>query len=71
MDQDILQADDRDDDGYLLDAGTVSAVLAAVNTGDAAALTALRRSVAIETAVGLIILALVAWFGTLAPPSAL
>ncbi|MBA4793364.1 MULTISPECIES: copper homeostasis membrane protein CopD [unclassified Phenylobacterium] len=37
----------------------------------AAALTALRRSVAIETAVGLIILALVAWFGTLAPPSAL
>lgn len=36
----------------------------------AAPLAALRRSVVIETAIGLIVLALVAWFGTLAPPSA-
>ena len=35
-----------------------------------AALAALRKSVAIETAVGVAVLALVAWFGTLAPPSA-
>lgn len=39
--------------------------------GQAAPLAALRRSVAIETALGIAILALVAWFGTLAPPSAL
>lgn len=35
------------------------------------ALGALRRSVALETALGLAVLGLVAWFGTLAPPSAL
>lgn len=36
-----------------------------------AGLSALRRSVLLETALGVIVLALVAWFGTLAPPSAL
>lgn len=35
------------------------------------ALAGLRRSLAIETAVGLAVLAVVAWFGTLAPPAAL
>lgn len=43
----------------------------AMPEGQAAPLAALRRSVAIETAVGIGVLALVAWFGTLAPPSAL
>lgn len=37
--------------------------------GTAPALTALRRSVACEAAAGLAILVLVAWLGTLAPPS--
>jgi len=36
-----------------------------------AALRALRRSVVVETAVGLAVLALVAWFGTLAPPASM
>lgn len=35
------------------------------------ALVALRRSIALETGLGLAVLGLVAWFGTLAPPSAL
>lgn len=35
------------------------------------ALAALRRSVALETGLGVAVLALVAWFGTMAPPSAL
>jgi copper resistance protein D len=35
----------------------------------AAALTSLRRSVALETALSLAVLALVAWFGTLPPPA--
>lgn len=35
------------------------------------ALEALRRSIALESALGVLALALVAWFGTLAPPSAL
>ncbi len=39
--------------------------------GERAAVAALRRSVVIETAVGLAVLALVAWFGTLAPPAAM
>jgi putative copper resistance protein D len=34
------------------------------------ALPALRRSIVIETAIGFAVLALVAWFGTLSPPSA-
>lgn len=34
------------------------------------ALAALRRSVAVETAAGLLVLAAVAWLGTLAPPAA-
>lgn len=37
--------------------------------GTASPLTALRRSVALETSAGLAILGLVAWLGTLAPPS--
>jgi putative copper resistance protein D len=36
-----------------------------------AALAALKRSVAFESAAGFIVLALVAWLGTLAPPAAL
>ena len=36
-----------------------------------AALAGLRRSLVFETAVGLAVLALVAWFGTLAPPSSM
>lgn len=36
-----------------------------------AAIAALRRSVVIETGVGLAVLALVAWFGTLAPPASM
>jgi copper resistance protein D len=39
--------------------------------GEQAALAALRRSVVIETAIGLAVLALVAWFGALAPPTAM
>ncbi len=39
--------------------------------GQDAALSALRRSVVIETLVGLAVLALVAWFGTLAPPASM
>ena len=35
-----------------------------------AAIAALRRSVLVETVLGLAVLALVAWFGTLPPPSA-
>jgi len=37
-------------------------------SGETAALSALRWSVMIEAAVGIMVLALVAWFGTLAPP---
>jgi putative copper resistance protein D len=48
--------------------------LAAARLGEAAesepAMAALRRSVALEAALGFGILALVAWFGTLAPPAA-
>jgi len=42
-------------------------------TGDgaASALAALKRSVAFESAAGFMVLALVAWLGTLAPPAAL
>ena len=36
-----------------------------------AALAALRRSLVLETLAGVLVLALVAWFGTLAPPAAL
>ena len=39
--------------------------------GERAALAGLRRSLVLETAVGLAVLALVAWFGTLAPPSSM
>ena len=40
-------------------------------TGRQAAVTALRRSLIMETGVGVAVLALVAWFGTLAPPASL
>lgn len=42
----------------------------AIPDGQATPLAALRRSVAVETTMGIAVLALVAWFGTLAPPSA-
>lgn len=38
--------------------------------GSSAELAALRRSLTLETALGIAVLALVAWFGTLAPPAA-
>ena len=38
---------------------------------EGAALAHLRRSVILETALGFGVLALVAWFGTLAPPAAM
>jgi putative copper resistance protein D len=48
---------------------TLGAALVGGSTTEA--LAALRRSVALETALALAVLALVAWFGTLAPRSAL
>lgn len=45
--------------------------LLAVNESPEVAISALRRSVVLETALGLSILALVAWFGTLPPPAAM
>lgn len=41
------------------------------NDDEHSALAGLRRSVAIETCVGFAVLALVAWFGTLAPPASM
>lgn len=41
------------------------------STDPAAALSALRRSVAVEFAVGVLVFGLVGWFGTLAPPASL
>ena len=46
-------------------------VLTADQHDRTSALAALRRSVTVEAAIGALVLALVAWFGTLAPPSAL
>jgi putative copper resistance protein D len=40
-------------------------------TGRQTAVTALRRSLVIETGAGVAVLTLVAWFGTLAPPASL
>jgi putative copper resistance protein D len=46
-------------------------VLSADQQDRTSALAALRRSVTTEAAIGAVVLALVAWFGILAPPSAL